>query len=150
MFCRRCGTQIPNDSKFCQVCGTEVITLKPNTEPTKPDVDNEHAYPFVDPQTVEIAGTTESVILAEDTNVDSDLVASDTCNVKTIIEISSNPRVTEVEELLETIGLKGVADHYGISDVIELRQLIHKYHIKLPHHEIALIRDIQRGKIQLE
>jgi uncharacterized RDD family membrane protein YckC/Flp pilus assembly protein TadD len=25
VYCRRCGTEIPGDSKFCQCCGTEVI-----------------------------------------------------------------------------------------------------------------------------
>lgn len=26
MFCRMCGKQIPEDSRFCQFCGTEVIS----------------------------------------------------------------------------------------------------------------------------
>jgi outer membrane biosynthesis protein TonB len=56
MFCRKCGNQIPNDSKFCQVCGTGVIVIADKEgdvqrgfiEPTKPNAIKEQTHPVVD------------------------------------------------------------------------------------------------------
>ena len=137
MFCRRCGTKIPDDSKFCQVCGTEVIALKSSIEPTQPDVVNEQAYYATELQAEETVDTQEHTSLAEETIEHTSLeeetivvsdhaVVSDAYDAQTINEIATKPSVTEVEELLESKGIKGTAEHYGISDVNELRQIIHK------------------------
>lgn len=41
MFCRQCGSEIPNNAKFCTFCGTKVITLAEETEPLKSEAQSE-------------------------------------------------------------------------------------------------------------
>ena len=35
MFCTNCGKQIPNDSVFCEFCGTKIDNAKAADEPVK-------------------------------------------------------------------------------------------------------------------
>lgn len=37
MYCKKCGTQIPDASRFCRNCGTEITPLRPPAETNPPD-----------------------------------------------------------------------------------------------------------------
>lgn len=44
MYCRKCGNQIPNDSKFCIYCGEEVKTDETDNVNFEPNVEGEQYY----------------------------------------------------------------------------------------------------------
>ena len=45
MFCKECGTKIPDDAQFCPFCG-EVLELEAESPQEKPIVDNKYEDDF--------------------------------------------------------------------------------------------------------